>query len=95
MNTPFTCGDDAGVGVDMEGDRLGNGHHDGGYNQAAINSTETGKPEPGSYIVDKIHASYQRVIEKHRRLEFTLGWEPGHGGIPENERADKEAKKAA
>ena len=64
-------------------------------NQAAITSTGTGKPAPGSYIVDKIHVSYQRVIKRHRRLELTLDWVPGHKGIPGNEQADEEAKKAA
>jgi hypothetical protein len=64
-------------------------------NQAAIMSAGSGKPTPGSYIVDRIHASYQRVKEQHRRLEFTIGWVPGHRGIPGNERADEEAKKAA
>ena len=34
-------------------------------NQAAIMGTGMGKPAPGSYIVDKIHASYQRVTERH------------------------------
>jgi len=32
-------------------------------NQAAITATGTGKPATGSYIVDKIHASYWKVIE--------------------------------
>ena len=64
-------------------------------NQAAITSTGTGKPAPGSYIVDKINMSYQRVAERHRHLEFTLNWVPGHNGIPGNKRADEEAKKAA
>ena len=64
-------------------------------NQAAITATGMGKPAPGSYIVDKIHASYQRVTERHSRLRFTLGWVPGHKGIPGNERADEEAKRAA
>ena len=64
-------------------------------NQAVITATGMGKPAPGSYIVDKIHASYQRVTERHSRLRFTLGWVPGHKGIPGNERADEEAKRAA
>ena len=64
-------------------------------NQATITATGMGKPAPGSYIVDKIHASYQRVTERHSRLRFTLGWVPGHKGIPGNERADEEAKRAA
>ena len=64
-------------------------------NQAAITSTRMGKPTPGSYIMDKIHASYRRVTERHKHLKFTLGWVPGHRGIPGNERADKEAKKVA
>jgi len=32
-------------------------------NQAAITSMGSEKPAPGSYIVDRIHASYQRVKE--------------------------------
>jgi len=64
-------------------------------NQAAITATGTGKPATGSYIVDKIHASYQKVMERHSWLKLTLGWVPGHKGIPGNERADEEAKRAA
>jgi hypothetical protein len=64
-------------------------------NQAAITSTGTGKPALGSYIVDKIHVSYQRVVERHRQLKFMLSWVPGHKGIPGNKQADEEAKKGA
>jgi len=64
-------------------------------NQVAITSMRSEKPAPGSYIIDRIHASYQRVKEQHRHLEFTVGWVPGHRGILCNERADEEAKKAA
>ena len=64
-------------------------------NQAAITATGAGKSSTGSYIMDRIHVSYQRVIERHRHLKFTLGWVLEHKGIPGNERADEEAKKAA
>lgn len=64
-------------------------------NQAAITATGTGKPSMASYIMDRIHASYLRVMERHRCLKFMLGWVLGHKGIAGNERVDEEAKKAA
>ncbi|KAG1765679.1 hypothetical protein EDD22DRAFT_738844, partial [Suillus occidentalis] len=54
-------------------------------NQVAILATTAFQSRPGHHLVDTFHDDLKLVIR----------WSPGHKGIPGNEAADEEAKKAA
>jgi hypothetical protein len=65
-------------------------------NQAVIKATQTRTPKPGGYLLDaldsELSAAYPSPSPDSRPLVY---WTPGHVGIPDNEFADEEAKKAA
>jgi len=68
-------------------------------NQAAIQSGESHKTKPGSYLVENFR-SMTRYLAKQRReqrrnFDLTLRWIPGHSGVTSNEMADEAAKEAA
>ncbi|KAF8152975.1 hypothetical protein B0H34DRAFT_662380 [Crassisporium funariophilum] len=64
-------------------------------NQAAITATQLMRPAPGHHIWDLFHKRLAMVMGRHREMEMTIRWTPGHVGIEGNEAADEEAKKAA
>ena len=41
-----------------------------------------------------MHEHIGAAKRKHRVMEFTVMWTPGHEGIPKNKQANAEAKKA-
>jgi ribonuclease HI len=66
-------------------------------NQAAIQALNSELTNPGQYIaaeclklVDQINQS-----KRSRKFKLTVRWMAGHSGIKGNEKADKEAKRAA
>lgn len=64
-------------------------------NQAGMKAVgDTGRGT-ARYLVDEILDGFRRVENINAHLGFELYWTPGHAGIPGNERADKEAKRAA
>ena len=64
-------------------------------NQASISAHTSTKPGPGSYLISQIHKTLQAVKRSHRLARIHMHWIPSHKGIPESDRVDKEAKKAA
>ena len=63
-------------------------------NQASISAHVSTKPGPGSYLINQIHEAVQVVKRSHGLARIRMHWIPGHKGVPESARADKEAKKA-
>ena len=64
-------------------------------NTAAIKATHTIKPCSSHYIWDLFHQRVSVLSSRHKGADILIRWTPGHMGITGNERADKEAKKAA
>lgn len=64
-------------------------------NIAVITATHAIRSGPGQYIWDIFYKSQNMVHNKHREMELTLRWVPGHMHITGNEKADAEVKKAA
>jgi len=64
-------------------------------NQAAMRAHSNRKHGAGSYLIGEATRILQDVLKKWPTLKVTLRWVPGHEGIEGNERADKEAKRAA
>jgi hypothetical protein len=64
-------------------------------NQAAISATGLIQLAPSHYIWDLFHQRLQMVTGRHKDMDLTVQWTPGHVGIQGNERVDEEAKRAA
>lgn len=64
-------------------------------NKASLQATKLRRPAASHYLMDELHARIEAAKRKHRRLDLTMRWVPGHMDIEGNELADKEAKKAA
>jgi ribonuclease HI len=62
--------------------------------QADIKALEKPFRQSGQYILVKILAAIEDV-KCRKSTDLLLDWVPGHRGIPGNEKADEEAKKAA
>ena len=45
--------------------------------------------------MDRLHRQIGEAQRRHGEAVIEMRWTPGHEGIPENERADEEAKRAA
>ena len=63
--------------------------------KSAIEGTLVRESRPGHYLTDILHSSVAATRKKHRDLELTLRWVPGHQDVAGNEQADTEAKLAA
>ena len=64
-------------------------------NQASIQAVERPKQQSGQYIIRDILQKLQEVQHLRPNLKFIIEWVPGHMDIDGNEKADKEAKRAA
>ncbi|OCH93909.1 hypothetical protein OBBRIDRAFT_709963, partial [Obba rivulosa] len=64
-------------------------------NKATVQAASLHKSTPGHYLLDALHAEVDRARKKHRHMDLTLRWIPGHEGVHGNEVADREAKRAA
>ncbi|OCH84476.1 hypothetical protein OBBRIDRAFT_713417, partial [Obba rivulosa] len=64
-------------------------------NKATILAASLRRSTPGHYLLDALHSMVDQARKKHRHMDLTLRWVPGHEGIHGNEMADREAKKAA
>jgi len=68
-------------------------------NKAAILSGENPSSTAGSYLMDKFirlaHMLKKKYTDQELDLRLLVKWIPGHSGVPGNEKADVEAKRAA
>jgi ribonuclease HI len=66
-------------------------------NQAAIKAFHTNHRNPGQHIAREIQRVAEKVQKRRNKAKYslTIRWMVGHEGIEGNEKADREAKKAA
>ncbi|KAG1798638.1 uncharacterized protein HD556DRAFT_1212488, partial [Suillus plorans] len=64
-------------------------------NQAAIRATKGFQSKPGHYLLDIFHDDLRRMLSRKDDRKLTIRWSAGHIGIPGNEEADEQAKRAA
>jgi ribonuclease HI len=65
-------------------------------NQAAIKALSSRFDKPGHYLAAEAFRTAERIRKKKgKKYSLTFRWTAGHSGIPGNEEADEEAKKAA
>ena len=64
-------------------------------NQSSIQAVDKPKQQSGQYIIRNILQSLEELQNQRPSLEFKIEWVPGHMDIAGNEKADKEAKRAA
>jgi len=67
----------------------------GADNQVAIRVLENTRGSLGQHLVDQLQEKIEEIYTKHGQEALEIWCTPRHKGIEENERADKEAKKAA
>ncbi|KAF5317581.1 hypothetical protein D9619_013186 [Psilocybe cf. subviscida] len=63
--------------------------------QATIKATKSQQSVPGHYIMDGFHAALTALCLKHRRMQLTIRWVPGHINVEGNEAADYAARLAS
>ncbi|KAG2065355.1 hypothetical protein BDR04DRAFT_1033014, partial [Suillus decipiens] len=64
-------------------------------NQAVIRAMAAFNSQPGHYLMDIFHNNLHQIIPSNDERKLTVRWTPGHKGIPGNEAADGEVKRAA
>lgn len=64
-------------------------------NQAVICATKVFVSKPGHYLMDKFHDDLRSLILAHDNQKLIIQWALDHKGIPGNEAADEQAKRAA
>jgi hypothetical protein len=62
---------------------------------ATVTITQNQRSRPGQYLVDTLLAQLDKLYERNPDVQVTMRWTPGHVGVPGNEYADEQAKKAA
>ena len=64
-------------------------------NQAAITALTTDSLGSARHIVDMVHKRHRMLAARHSEARVMVHWIPGHAGVRGNERADRNAKRAA
>lgn len=67
----------------------------GADNQAAVRATNAFQSKPGHYLMDKFHDDLRTLFPTEDDGKLVIRWSAGHIGIPGNEQADEQAKRAA
>ena len=63
--------------------------------QAAIRAAHNPRKQSGQYILAEIADLADNLVRINPKATITIQWTPGHKGVPGNEKADEEAKRAA